>query len=66
MDIKNEVVVARAPPESKKHFVEALRERGRIVAMVGDGTTDVPAMPKSNVGVAMACGTEIAFYFAKR
>ena len=60
LDTKNEVVLARAPPESKMRFVEALRDRGKIVAMVGDGTNDVPAMSKSNVGVAMACGTEMA------
>lgn len=60
LDSKNEVVVARATPESKMQFVQALTERGKNVAMVGDGTNDVPAMCKSNVGVAMACGTEMA------
>jgi cation-transporting P-type ATPase E len=53
-------VVGRISPEGKRRVVEALREGGRYVAMVGDGVNDVPALKAARLAIAQGTGTQMA------
>ena len=53
-------VIAGVKPEEKAQVIDDLQQQGRQVMMVGDGLNDAPALMKSNIGVAMGSGSDIA------
>lgn len=52
--------IAEAKPEDKMHYIRKEQQAGKLVAMMGDGTNDAPALAQADVGVSMNSGTQAA------
>ncbi|KAG5560363.1 hypothetical protein RHGRI_003612 [Rhododendron griersonianum] len=58
--VNNISVMARASPRDKLLMVQCLKQKDHVVAVIGDGTNDAPALKEADIGLLMGQGTEVA------